>query len=163
MKRIVVRKIWLWVLLAAVLSLNGCVNFNDLKITSFKVDKVLPQGFKSVLWSAYVGVDNPSVEFSLYDISGTIKRGSAPLGDFSAEPVTVKGRTEGTYSVKGSLSLNNSVSVVELFSMLSDFRIEDCTVDLSLKVKPRGGIARKVVMKDVPASSVYRMIKNRLI
>ena len=80
MKRIVVRKIWLWVLLAAVLSLNGCVNFNDLKITSFKVDKVLPQGFKSVLWSACVGVDNPSVEFSLYDISGTIKRGSAPLG-----------------------------------------------------------------------------------
>ncbi len=65
--------------------------------------------------------------------------------------------------MKGSLSLNNSVSVVELFSMLSDFRIEDCTVDLSLKVKPRGGIARKVVMKDVPASSLYRMIKNRLI
>ena len=83
-------KFWRTVLLAAVVSLAGCVNFNRLELTAFHVDSVTPAGFRSVTGVATATVDNRSVGFTVYDIGGTVRHEGRELGNFSVEPVTVR-------------------------------------------------------------------------
>ena len=147
-------------LLAVLVSLTGCVNVNRLHVTSFHVDSITPEGFRSVSAAASATVTNGSVGFSVYDIGGTVKRHGQALGDFSVEPFSVKARSTGKYSINGQLSLAQSMSIIELLSIVKDIDIDDFTVDISLKVKAKGGAPQKLLLKDVPARQIIDIMKS---
>ena len=144
----------------AMVSLTGCVNVNRLHVTSFHVDSITPEGFRSVSAAASATVTNGSVGFSVYDIGGTVKRHGQALGDFSVEPFSVKARSTGKYSINGQLSLAQSMSVIELLSIVKDIDLDDFTVDISLKVKAMGGAPQKLLLKDVPARQIIDIMKS---
>lgn len=148
-------------LIAVLVSLTGCVNVNRLQVTSFHIDSVTPDGFRSVSATASATVANGSVGFSVYDIYGTVKRQGQELGVFSVEPFSVKPRSSGKYSVSGELSLAQGISLMEMIAVVKELDIDDFTVDISLKVKARGGAPQKLQLKDVPARHIIDIMKSR--
>lgn len=150
-------------ILAVLLFMTSCVNFNRVEVSSFHIDSITPSGFRSVSATASAMVSNRSAEFSVYDIYGVVRSKGHVFGDFSIEPFTVKARTDGKYSVNGSLSLGQNVSMMDILSIARDLDINDFTVDISLKIKPKGGAVRRVEMKDLPAGRVIELMKRRSI
>ena len=65
--------------------------------------------------------------------------------------------------MNGSLSLGQNVSMMDILSIARDLDIDDFTVDISLKIKPKGGAVRRVEMKDLPAGRVIELMKRRSI
>ncbi|MDE5890807.1 MAG: hypothetical protein K2H10_07320, partial [Bacteroidales bacterium] len=149
------------VLLTAVFSLSGCVDYKNLKITSFSIDQLTPSGLRSLSGTASVGVDNPSAEFSIYNIEGTIRRGGVEFGTFSANPVTVAGKSSSVCKVSGTMSLSPSVPIFEVLSIAASMSVDDFTVSVSCTVKPRGGAAKKVNLSDVPARAILNKLNQK--
>lgn len=137
----------------------GCVDVRKLDVTSFNVNSVSPEGFRAIRAAATVGIDNPSGSFRIYEMEGTVHRGQQELGSFVIDPVTVAARTEDRYTVKGRLTLNDSISAFELLSLIPKFKISEYNVDLCFKIKPKGGVAQKVKLRDIPAEKLISMLK----
>lgn len=161
MKRILLSRLFSAVLLAAVFSMSGCVDYKNLKITSFSIDSLSPQGFRSVFGTASVGIDNPSLAFSVYDISGIVKKSGTEFGTFSVNPVTVPEKSSSVCKVSGTMSLSPSVSILEVLSVAASMKVDDFTVSVSCTVKPRGGIAKKVNLEDVPAKAILNKLNRK--
>ncbi len=151
------------ILLAVLVSLAGCVNMNRIRVTSVHVDSITPVGFRAVSVAASVSLSNGSAGFSVYDVEGTVKNRSREIGEFAFEPVEVRARTSGTYSVTGQLSLSQGVSVLDLLSMAQNMDMDDFTMDISLKVKAKGGAPRKFAIKDIPVRDVINIMKTRTV
>lgn len=160
MNRFSFAKALLAVTVAAVALLTGCINPKNISVTSFKIDSIKPTGLRSVNGSAKVGVSNTGVEFTVFDITGTVKRKGAEFGTFTIEPVTVAGKSEQVYTVSGSASLVSALSVASAISAVLTWDVEDYTIDISCKIKPRGGVVVPFERKDIPASKIAARLKK---
>lgn len=160
MKKFSITKTAVAAIFAALALLSGCINQKNITVTSFNIDSIKPTGLRSVNGSAKVGVKNAGQEFTVYDITGTVKRKGADFGSFAIDPVTVAGKSEQTYKVSGSASLVSALSVASAISAVLTWDVEDYTIDISCKIKPRGGAARPIVLKDIPASKIAGRLKK---
>lgn len=149
------------VLLAVIFAAAGCVNINKLDISSIHVDSITPAGFRSLAGSASVTVDNRSVGFEVYDIGGIVKKDGMEFGSFAVAPIAVKARTKGSYTVNGQVYLSQGVSFLGMLSMFENVDIDDFTVDISLKVKAKGGAVQKFALKDIPARDVFNAVRSK--
>lgn len=146
-------------LTAAIMTATGCVNVKKINITSFKISSISPEGFKAVRGSASIGIDNQSNAFQIYDIKGVIRRSGTELGTFTMEPLSILAKTGDQYTINGRLSLSDNMSAFELLSLIPRFRASEYVADLYFTVKPKGGAAKKLQFKDIPAEKLLRMMK----
>lgn len=142
-----------------ILTVNGCVNVKGLEVTSAKVESVRPRGMRALGLTANIGIDNPSREFSIYDIEGSIYRGKQNIGDFKADPVTVLAKRSMTYMVKAEFSMDSSLTFMDLMAMIPDFDLDEYRTDIQFKVRPKGGCAQKIRLKDIPVRNVMDMFR----
>jgi len=137
------------------------MNVKKMDVTSFGIGQIKPLGLRSVSLTANVGLDNNSSGFSVYDIEGVVKRNGNEFGTFSAEPVTVRRKSSEIHELKGIANLSPSIPAFEIMSLMSSKSLEEFTVSLSCKVKPKGGIAKKVKFEDVPAKVILDRFKKQ--
>lgn len=156
----VLRYLRIAILAAVLASTAGCVNFSKLKVSSFHIDSVTPSGLRSVAGTASVTVDNPSREFAIYDVAGTVDYDGRILGSFTIDPVTVRARTEATYTLDGDMTLDRSVSIMGILSFADGMDFDRMTVDVSLMVKAKGGAPKKIRMDDVPVKQIVDVIRS---
>ena len=148
--------------MSVLLLLTGCLNLKEFKILSFKAEQIVPQGFKSLKGVATVEYSNPSSAFDVYDIEGAVRCKGTLFGTFTVDPVSVQGRGNSSCTVSGVFSITSPVSsVLQVLSMLTGgFDVNDYTIDIRAKVKPKGGTARTVGLENVPAGKVAAVIKS---
>ncbi len=148
------------VALALLMPVIACVNYKKVKLTSVSIGSVTPAGLKAVNGTVKLGIENNSSEFTISDISGTIYRSGSEIGSFSADPITIA-TGSATYSLVGTVSLSSSVSIIEIISIATNFKIDDFSIDLTLKLKPKGGAATTVTRRDVAVGELVNSLKNR--
>lgn len=141
------------------ITMSGCMNVNKLEVKSFRIGRVLPQGFKSINASASAVVNNQSIKFSIKDIKGTLYRMDRPLGTFDIAPITINARSEQEYTLNGSMALCQDVAALEIMSLISRFNIKEYYIDLSFTAKPGGGAAKKFKFERIPAYQIIKMLK----
>lgn len=147
--------------MSVLLLMTGCLNLKEFRILSFKAEQIVPQGFKSLKGVATVGYSNPSVAFDVYDIEGTVRCKGSLFGTFTVDPVSVQGKSTSACTVSGVFSITSATSVLQVLSMLTGgFDVNDYTIDISARVKPKNGPAKAVGLKDVPAGKVTAIIKS---
>lgn len=149
------KSIFLIVILAVFL-VQGCAKFKDVRIVSCRVESVSLKGLRGVSAVLSAAVENPAAAMTLSDISGRIRLGDREMGTFSAEPVVIEGRTVSECPVHVTFSLDSSLSLLELVPMVRGLDPGRLTADVSLKVKIRGGAARRVKLEGVPLSSFMK-------
>lgn len=140
------------------LLMQGCSGYRDIRVDSCTIEKISPVGLKAVDADFVVGVYNPANRISISGISGKVYYDGGELGTFEAPDVTVPGRQASEVEVDVRAALSQSVTLMQIMGMASHFRPEGFTVDISMKIKIKGGIGKKVVLKGLPVKDLFRKV-----
>lgn len=142
-------------LLLAVLS-SSCGKIKEIHLTSWSVESYTPVGFRGLDLVLKLGVDNPALQFTVYDVEAEIFRHGNSLGTFvTTEPVLVKARTVEEYRLKGQARLSDGVSVFSLLALARNFNMAEYSISYSASVKIRGGGHVTLSKKDIPMTELF--------
>ena len=154
------KKILIETLLAlSVIMISGCGKIEDIRITSARLVQITPSGLRGVKAIVEVGVDNPSMTFTVSDISGTVYYKGARYVDFeAAEPIVVKKKTSELHTVEVDGRVSDGVSLLSVLSLARNFDMNQVSVDIEASVKAKG-IKKKISLKQVPLNKLAGKIK----
>lgn len=144
------------VMLAAVLLLASCAQkFNEIQVTSWDVKSFSPKGLRSADIILSLGVDNPARTFTVRDCVITVKDSDTRICEFTADSLTVNGKTEMEYVVpfRGRME---SFNVMELMQMAASSQLSDFTADFSARVSTGKGKGRKVEFSDIKLTELFK-------
>ena len=138
----VLRKIGLGVLLLAVLvAVSGCdvAKLKDLSVTSVGVKYLVPTSSRSMDAVLLLGLDNPSISFTVQDVSGVVKHYDRELVRFTAGELPVQARSAQVYELPCTAVLSDKVSLLDLLAIAARRSMEGMTVDVKLRVSLKEG------------------------
>ena len=147
-------------MLATMLSLTGCKNVKDIRITSAKLESVSPRGFKSLDVFFTVGVDNPARQVKISEIDGSLKHSGKVIGKLAMDPFVLTARSSETYTFKANVSLAKGAGFKDLMMLASPDGLNECTVDLTAKAAYGKGAPMPVKLKDIPLKELLDKIEN---
>lgn len=140
-------------ILTTIVSLTGCggiKRLEDIKVTSAKISSIVPDGFRSMSLGLDVGVSNPGVQVSFSDISLSLKHSGKILGNVAVDPFVLMAESENVYHLRADVMLGEGVTLLELGRLLDRKALDEALVDISAKVKLKGGLSKKVRLDDIP-------------
>ncbi|MBQ7750593.1 MAG: hypothetical protein IJR77_05130 [Bacteroidales bacterium] len=154
------KRIYLILVMAVLaLTLSGCSDLRkakDIKVTSCGVKYVAPTSSRSVDAVLLLGIDNPSVAFTVSDVEGQVRRGEKVLGYFTAGEIELEPRTEATYELPCTAVLAEGVSVLEIFAIAMKRSYDDLAADIILRVKLRNGLGKDLEFKDMNIKGLFQ-------
>ena len=136
------RKIGLGALLLAVLlGLWGCdvAKIKDLSVTSVGVKYLVPTSTRSMDAVLLLGLDNPSISFTVQDVSGVVKHYDREIARFTAGELPVQARSVQVYELPCTAVLSDNVSLLDLLAIAARRSMEGLTADVKLRVSLKGG------------------------
>lgn len=146
------------ILLIAVLSAmsfaTGCKKVKEISVTSFEIVSVNPSGLTELDALIKLGIYNPMVPFEVTDATGTLKIAGKPCISLSTDQLIVAGNADKIYSIpiKGRIAEGfNPFELLKLFNG-SSLDFDQLTVDVNGKVALRGGVGKKLDLKDIKLS-----------
>ena len=136
------RKIGIGALLLAVLvAVSGCgvAKIKDLNVTSLGVKYLVPTSSRSMDAVLLLGLDNPSISFTVQDVSGVVKHYDRELVRFTAGELPVQARSAQVYELPCTAVLSDKVSLLDLLAIAARRSMEGMTVDVKLRVSLKEG------------------------
>ena len=136
------RKIGIGALLLAVLvAVPGCgvAKIKDLNVTSLGVKYLVPTSSRSMDAVLLLGLDNPSISFTVTDVSGVVKHYDRELVRFTAGELPVQARSVQVYELPCTVVLSDKVSLLDLLAIAARRSMEGMTADVKLRVSLKGG------------------------
>ena len=139
------RKIGIGVLLLGVLAgLWGCdvAKIKDLSVTSVGVKYLVPTSSRSmdaVLLLGLDNLDNPSISFTVQDVTGVVKHYDREIAHFTAGELPVQARSVQVYELPCTAVLADKVSLLDLLAIAARRSMEGLTADVKLRVSLKGG------------------------
>ncbi len=121
----------------------------NIKVTSAALESLSPNGLRSLDIGVLLGIDNPAMQFTAEDISGTIYRLGEPYVDFTVEPITVKARTAGVYELNASAALRPEISLMTVLGLARNYDLAEFTADVDVTVKLRSGVGKALKIKNI--------------
>ena len=141
--RVILRRI-AKVLVIAVLSLamNSCgiSKIRDLSVSSFGVKYITPTSTRSLKAKLLLGLDNPSIDFTVADIEGVIKYYDKDIINFTAGELPVQGKSDQVYELPCTATLCDKVSLLDLLAIASKKSLEGMTADVKLNASLKNGM-----------------------
>jgi hypothetical protein len=132
-------------------ALAGCTaSVEDIKVTSFRVVSVVPQGVSNIVALVEIGIHNPTIGFEVTDMQAVAKLDGEQAVQFSADQLIVDGKKDKVYTLplKGRIVDGfNPFKLLTLFSNGMDLR--GVTADVSARAALRGGIGKNIELKDI--------------
>ena len=134
----------------AALCFTSCSkSLKDVKITSYDVTSVTPLGLSAFDATIDVGVDNPSVQFTLSRINATVKMDGTPCLYLNADDVTVAPRSEKVYTLILHGTLDKNFNPFSLLTLLKSPDLEPVTIDVSYHGALKGGLGKDFEYTDI--------------
>ena len=149
-------KIALWTLVALVtLAVSGCgiAKIRELRVTSVGVKYLVPTSSRSLDAVLLLGLDNPSINFTVEDVRGTVRYYEREMVHFTAGELPVQARSVQVYELPCTAVLADKVSLLDLLAMAARRSMEGMTVDVKLKVKLKNGTGTTLTFNDIDLSS----------
>ena len=147
-------------LLMALLTFTGCKGLRDVRPTSCKIENIAPQGFRSLGMKIALGVRNPSVQFSVRDVKAVLHHTSGSVAEVTAQPFTILKKSDQIYPVDLQISLARGFGLKNILGLLEDpENMENFTVDVSARVKLKGGAGKRFRYEGIPLEKFMKMIK----
>ena len=136
------RKIGIGALLLGILTgLWGCdvAKIKDLSVTSVGVKYLVPTSSRSMDAVLLLGLDNPSIAFTVQDVSGVVKHYDREIARFTAGELPVQARSVQVYELPCTAVLAEKVSLLDLLAIAARRSMEGMTADVKLRVSLKGG------------------------
>lgn len=151
-----IRKIALGLLLAvAAMAVSGCgvAKLKDLKVTSVGVKYLVPTSSRSMDAVLLLGLDNPSISFTVEDIRGVVKYYDREMVQFTAGELPVQGKSVQVYELPCTAVLADKVSLLDLLAIAAKRSMDGMTADVKLHVKLKNGAGTTLSFNDLDLSS----------
>lgn len=132
---------------------GGCRNIErvkDIRVTSVHLDAVSPQGFTALNVFFSVGVDNPAFQIGLEDIEGSLKHSGKVLGRATMDSFVLWARSAEVYHLRAFVKLGEDATLKDLLMLTDAERLEECMIDVSVKIRLKNGTAVPLNIKDIP-------------
>jgi len=129
---------------------SGVEKLRDIKVTDCTLSSITPQGLRALKADLLVKVDNPAVQLTLDDIQGKLYYNGDAVLSYSAPAVTLKARTEDSYTIPLKAHLLEGVSLLKVLQMLSEDSLEGFTTDVSARAKLRSGLSKEFSYEGLP-------------
>ena len=128
-------------LLAVLLGLWSCdvAKIKDLSVTSVGVKYLVPTSTRSMDAVLLLGLDNPSISFTVQDVSGVVKHYDREIARFGAGELPVQARSVQVYELPCTAVLSDNVSLLDLLAIAARRSMEGLTADVKLRVSLKGG------------------------
>ena len=145
----------LCLLVAAALAVSGCglTKIKDLSVTSVGVKYLVPTSSRSMDAVLLLGLDNPSITFTVQDVRGTVKYYDREMVHFTAGELPVQARSVQVYELPCTALLADQVSLLDLLALAAKRSMEGLTVDVKLYVKLKSGAGTTLTFKDLDLAS----------
>ncbi len=142
-------------ILATVLALclTGCGSverIRNIQVTSWAVESVSPTGLRGLTADLAVGVENPAMQFTLEDIEGVLFYKGTEFVVYTADPITVKGKSAAVYPLTCAAHLGGEFSLLGALGLLRNYDLADFTTDIQARVRLKSGVSKKLTFKDIP-------------
>lgn len=151
------RKIGLLCLLvAATLAVTGCgiAKIRQLRVTSVGVKYLVPTSSRSMDAVLLLGLDNPSITFTVQDVSGTVRYYDREMVHFTAGELPVQARSVQVYELPCTAVLAEKVSLLDLLALSAKRSMDGLTADVKLRVKLKNGAGKTLTFKDIDLSGI---------
>ncbi len=144
--------------LAFAVTLAGCgvSKVKDIKVTSFGIESYSLRGLRSLEAVVALGIDNPSFEFTVTDLAGTILYNGENFASYAADSVRVAARCESVYDLKCTATLSDGVTLRNLLMLAGSGGLDGLTTDVEAKVILRNGVAKKIRVKNLDIAEMVR-------
>lgn len=145
----------LFLLVAATLAVSGCsvAKIKDLKVTSVGVKYLVPTSSRSMDAVLLLGLDNPSITFTVDDIRGVVKYYDREMVQFTAGELPVQGKSAQVYELPCTAVLADKVSLLDLLAIAAKRSMDGMTADVKLHVKLKNGAGTTLSFNDLDLSS----------
>ena len=145
-----------------VLLMSGCHKYEQIQILYGKVESLNMSGLRSADVRMDVGLSNPAGKIIIEDAVGTLKHFGKVIGNVTLAPLTLDARTSASYKVEARVELARSLGIMEMMSFADIRKLEECTIDVSLRGKA-SGIRLKKEYKDIPLKKLLEDYNNEKI
>lgn len=133
---------------------SACSSVKDINVSSFAVKSVSLSGLKAVKAVLALGIDNPTVGFTISNLNGVIKNNGNEFATFSAGKLPVLKRSNKVYPLSCDGALAKDVGLLDLMKLAGGKDFSGMTVDLSVKVKLKCGIGKTLRFKDLKVTDM---------
>ena len=142
-------------LLAAVVVFAACdvAKIKDLSVTSIGVKYLVPTSSRSMDAVLLLGLDNPSISFTVQDVSGVVKHYDREIAQFTAGELPVQAKSVQVYELPCTAVLSDKVSLLDLLAIAARRSMEGLTADVKLRVSLKGGKGTVLTFNDIDLSS----------
>ena len=149
-----IKKLPVLVLCVLVLCLSGCNKVKQIKVTSVALESVGLRGLKGLDVGVAVGIDNPAFSVDLSEIEGALKYSGKVLGRVSLDPFTLHGRSAEIYHLRALVTIEKGVGLQELIPFMKIEMLEQCTLDVSVKVIYKKSVSKVLNFNDIPVKKL---------
>ena len=143
-------------------SLSGCHRYEQIRVTSGKIESLSLNGFRAVDLTVRVAVENPAGKVEIFNAEGVLKHFGKIIGKVTPGPVTLMPRTEGEYQVNVHVELAEGLGFKEIMSFMDMRRLGECTLDVTLSGKV-SGVRMKKKYVDIPLKKLLESKRNEKI
>lgn len=127
----------------------GASKIKDIRVTSFGIESYSLRGFRSLEAVLALGIDNPSMEFAVTDLSGIVRYNGEDFATYTADSVRVAARCSSVYDFRCTATLSDGVTLKQLLSLAGQRSLEGVTTDLEANVMLKNGIGKKIRLKNL--------------
>lgn len=138
---------------ASVCSCDLC-KIKNIDVSSFGIKYIVPTSVNSLSGVLLLGVDNPSMSFTLSDLDGVIKCDGKPILYVTATELPVQRHSVQVYELPCTVTLVEGVSYLDIVKIVARraSTLEGLTADADLHVKLKTGKGRTITIKDLDLS-----------
>lgn len=156
MKRLMRILVRLMLVVLAAASVGSCylAKIKDLSINSFGVKYVVPTSTRQLSGVLLLGVDNPSISFTLSELDGVIKVDGRPMVTVTATELPVQKRSVQVYEVPCTITLVDGVSILDVLKVVAtrSSTLEGLTADATLHVQLKNGLGKTLTFNELDLS-----------
>ena len=155
MKRI--RSILLLVLLVFLASGCAISRIKDIALVSTGVKYVVPTSTRSMDAMLLLEVDNPSVNFNVSDVTGTLRHGDRELAHFVSGQTDIQGKSHQVYELPCTITLADGVSLLDVLVYASRRNaLQGLKMDVNLRATLKNGLHKVLEYPDIDLSQFSR-------
>ena len=123
------------------MAVSGCgiAKIKDLSVTSVGVKYLVPTSSRSMDAVLLLGLDNPSIDFTVRDVQGVVKFYDREMVHFTAGELPVQARSAQVYELPCTALLADQVSLLDLLAIAAKRSLDGMTADVKLRVQLKSG------------------------
>ena len=138
--------------LFAAFTVAGCgvSKVKEISLSSIGIDYIVPTSTRS-MDAKLLGINNPSISFTVQEVTGTIRYKEKPIAHFNTGSVQLQGKTDQVYELPCTVTLADGASLLDVLVIASQRSLTGlkADVDIQAALKKNGILRAPYSFKDL--------------